>query len=103
MAGLSQALGTPGGGGIAPADSVAKEKLHINRGFGFSIDIEANSGAVISRPVAAKPHMRQTSCAFMLEEHYLAVRVKQLFLTGGPEGFVDGGGQGALPFSQRAS
>jgi hypothetical protein len=36
--------------------------------------------------------MRQTSGAFMLEERYLAVRVKQSFLTGGPEGFVDGGG-----------
>jgi hypothetical protein len=92
MAGLSQALGTPGGGGIAPADSVAEKKLHINRGIGFSIDIEANSGAVVSRPVATKPHVRQTSGAFMLEEHYLAVRVKQSFLAGGPKGFEDGGG-----------
>ena len=103
MAGLSQARGTPGGGGIAPADSVAKKKLHINRGFGFSIDIEANSGAVISRPVAAKPHMRQTSGAFMLEEHYLAVRVKQSFLTGGPKGFEVCDGYGALRLLQRAS
>jgi hypothetical protein len=36
--------------------------------------------------------MRQTSGAFMLEEHYLAVRVKQSFLTGGPKGFEDGAG-----------
>jgi hypothetical protein len=36
--------------------------------------------------------MRQTSGAFMLEEHYLAVRVKQSFLTGGPKGFEDCGG-----------
>jgi hypothetical protein len=36
--------------------------------------------------------MRQTSGAFMLEEHYLAVWVKQPFLTGGPEGFEDCGG-----------
>jgi hypothetical protein len=36
--------------------------------------------------------MRQTSGAFMLEEHYLAVGVKQSFLTGGPKSFEDGGG-----------
>jgi hypothetical protein len=71
---------------------VAQKKLHINRGFGFSIDVEANSGAIVSRPVAAKPHMRQTSGAFMLEEHCLAVRVKQSFLTGGPKGFEVCGG-----------
>jgi hypothetical protein len=36
--------------------------------------------------------MRQTSGAFMLEEHYLAVRVEQSFLAGGPEGSEDCGG-----------
>jgi hypothetical protein len=36
--------------------------------------------------------MCQISGAFMLEEHYLAVRVKQSFLTGGPKGLGDYGG-----------
>jgi hypothetical protein len=36
--------------------------------------------------------MRQTSGAFVLEEHCLAVRVKQSFLTGSPKGFEDCGG-----------
>jgi hypothetical protein len=73
---------------------VAKKKLHINRGFGFSIDIEANSGAVISRPVAAEPHMRQTSGAFVLEEHYLVVGIKQSFLAGGAKGLQRRDGHG---------
>ncbi len=66
---LAQAVRTPRGVVVAPADAMAQEQRHVDARLALAVDVHADAGVAKPGPASAKPHVRERACTLVLEKN----------------------------------